>query len=423
MTAGKYRDVNARSLMMSRRELSRSKRRAGTIAIAALPLVMVAACSSSNSSGNSSASSGGSASPVKIGTVLPLAGELASTGLGCQAGIEAAINTVNAKGGAGGHKIELSQVNDNFEVPQTIAGAKQLAQQDGVVGIIGPAGTSAAAAIPPVADALSVPFVGPYGFTSQLYKPVHPYVFALWPGTDAATQSMTEWGIKQNKATSVAVIANNGEVGDETFAGVQAAAKAEGIPVVAEARADNGATDYTGVLAQVAAKHPSILVIQAAAATIGQEAVDAHRVGLNVPVYGGFGAADGEIAKAGGKDAEGVYGLAPLSMSPSSPGWSTYAASVQAQGSQLPTSPVVGACNVSASVLIQAIADVPAGQSVTPASVVTALQGHTFNTLAGPVSFTASDHLGSKQLFVTQVQGGKVVTTSTELPVTDSPQG
>jgi hypothetical protein len=227
MTAGKYRDVNARSLMMSRRELSRSKRRAGTIAIAALPLVMVAACSSSNSSGNSSASSGGSASPVKIGTVLPLAGELASTGLGCQAGIEAAINTVNAKGGAGGHKIELSQVNDNFEVPQTIAGAKQLAQQDGVVGIIGPAGTSAAAAIPPVADALSVPFVGPYGFTSQLYKPVHPYVFALWPGTDAATQSMTEWGIKQNKATSVAVIANNGEVGDETFAGVQAAVKAE----------------------------------------------------------------------------------------------------------------------------------------------------------------------------------------------------
>jgi branched-chain amino acid transport system substrate-binding protein len=203
--------------LLRRRDRAHShKAPAAVAAVAAALMVAVAACSSSGSSGSSG---GSSSSEIHLGTVVPLSGAAAATAAQYLGGMEAAIAAANAAGGVNGHKIVLDKVDDGFEVPRTIAGIKQLAQQDHDVAIIGPYGTNAAVAAVPVAEQVQTPIVGPLAYAIGLYQPVSKYVFPLFPSQQAIYQALTEYAITKLGAKRIAVMGNDGEVGNETIAG------------------------------------------------------------------------------------------------------------------------------------------------------------------------------------------------------------
>jgi branched-chain amino acid transport system substrate-binding protein len=101
----------------------RSSRRFACLA-AVLATVLVAACGS-----NASGSSGGiSSGPIKIGVIVPLSGPLATIGQAELDGVKVAVQVQNAKGGIGGHKIDLLSGDDQgtpataVSVMQSLAG-------------------------------------------------------------------------------------------------------------------------------------------------------------------------------------------------------------------------------------------------------------------------------------------------------------
>jgi branched-chain amino acid transport system substrate-binding protein len=373
-------------------------------------LLLVTGC---GKAGSSSSGAGTNTATVKVGTVLPLSGSAAAIAGQYLAGITAAIEAANAKGGVNGHKIELVKVDDGFEVPRTIAGIRELAQKDRVAGIIGPYGTNAGAATIPITDSVKVPLVGPLAYAEALYDPVHPYMFPLWPSQTSIYKALTDYAITKLGAKRIAVVANDGTVGNETIAGTKAAAAAHGLNVVTELRSPNAQADYSGVMGQVARATPDVVVLQSDTATMAKVLADAHRAGLHVPFFGGVSAGDAGMPKLAGADANNSYGSVNIDLTGSAPGWSDYTGAMKEHTKADPTTSFAASGYSAAQVMLGAISKV--SSAVTPEKVAKALEGNKFQTLAGPVTFTKDNHLGVKTLLLTVVKDQKVTLTGDKL--------
>jgi branched-chain amino acid transport system substrate-binding protein len=377
--------------------------------MAGLALALTA-CSSSGSSSSSSSSS----SPISLGTVMPLSGEQAAIGAKCLSGITAAIDAKNATGGVNGRKVNLTKLDDGFVVPQTLADIKELAQQDGVAGVIGPLGTNAAVAAVATAESLKVPLIGSFAYASTLYTPTHPYVFPLFTGTTEISEAETAYAINTLHAKKIAVVANDGEVGNETFAGAEEAAKAGGATIVTELRVTDGQPDYSGLMGQVKATNPDAVVIQALVATEASMVTAATRLGMtSTPFLGGISGADSTIVPLGGSALNGrLYGIAPTQLIPADPGWTAYTAALKKYSPSADAANInVGGCYTAAVVALEGLAQIPSGTKVTPASLQAAMIGHNFQTLFGTVNYTTSSHIGLRTLYLTLVKNGQLTLT------------
>jgi branched-chain amino acid transport system substrate-binding protein len=373
-----------------------------TAGLAAAVLLTASACSSS---GGSSDGSGGSGD-VHLGTVIPLSGAAAATAAQYLAGMTAAINAANANGGVNGHKISLAKVDDGFEVPRTIAGLRKLVQQNHVVGILGPYGTNAATAAVPIASQLKVPIEGPLAYAIALYQPVNQYVFPLFPSQQSIYQALTEYAISDLGLKRIAVMGNDGEVGNETIDGAKKALSAHGLSPVTVIREANAQPDYSGILSQIKSKNADGVVLQSDSASMATILKNAKNVGLTAPFFGGVSSGDASFAKLAGTTGDGTYGVVNIDLTGSADGWSDYSAAIKKYTSTDPTSSFAASGYAAAQVMLGAIAKVKG--DVTASSLAAALNNNTFSTLAGPIHFTDSDHLGLKRLLLTVVKGGAV---------------
>src|SRR4030088_554751 len=105
----------AMRLRLLRHPDSRMPRRftAGSAICAAVLVIAGCASSSAGSQGSGSGSAGsGSKAPFKIGVTNALTGPYAALGTGMKAGFDAAIAAANKSGGAAGHQIDVTYLDD-----------------------------------------------------------------------------------------------------------------------------------------------------------------------------------------------------------------------------------------------------------------------------------------------------------------------
>src|ERR1700730_5124313 len=96
---------------------------------------------------------------IVFGQAAVLEGAAAALGLGMRAGIGAAFEEVNKKGGVNGRKLGLVSANNGYEPDRSIDMTKKLSEEDKVFALIGPVGPPTAAAAQPIATAAQVPFI------------------------------------------------------------------------------------------------------------------------------------------------------------------------------------------------------------------------------------------------------------------------
>ena len=87
------------------------------------------------------------------------------------------IDSVNAKGGVGGQKIELISMDDKFEPKLAAENARKLIEEKNVVAMFLTRGTPHTEAVIPVLDKYGVPLVGPSTGAMVLHQPVQKHVF------------------------------------------------------------------------------------------------------------------------------------------------------------------------------------------------------------------------------------------------------
>ena len=146
---------------------------------------------------------------VKLGSVLPLTGELASLGEDGKIGIEAAVaefekeNEIN---------VEVVFENDECQPAQNSTIVKKLVNIDKVAGILGPVCSGAGAAGMPIANEAQVPIIS--GSTSApTISTLGEYVFRTFPSDALAGKKAAEYIFNNKNFKKAAIIYSNNEYG------------------------------------------------------------------------------------------------------------------------------------------------------------------------------------------------------------------
>ncbi|MFM6038550.1 MAG: ABC transporter substrate-binding protein [Sphaerospermopsis kisseleviana] len=109
-----------------------------------------------------------SAKGLKIGSLLPTTGDLASIGQQMVGSVPLLVETVNACGGVNGEPVTLIEVDDQTDPKAGAAGMTKLATVDKVAGVVGSFGSSVSTAAISVATPNKVMLISP-GSTSPVF--------------------------------------------------------------------------------------------------------------------------------------------------------------------------------------------------------------------------------------------------------------
>ncbi len=234
-------------------------RREHWLVLSALSLVMLA-CSSA-----------GSASPatygqdIVIGVPLAASGNLAEEGAMARQGYDLWLDWINgARGGievAGvRHRVRLDY-QDDASSPEADARLAEKMIVDGVQLLLGPYGASNVAAVAAVADSHHVPLVSANGSASSIFGRGYRYVFGVQtPATKGLQVVFDMAAALKPRPTTVAMLGADDPFSLEVAGAAVDYATARGFQVVSNLQYPNGSTSLAGLVAQVKAKSPDMVV-------------------------------------------------------------------------------------------------------------------------------------------------------------------
>jgi branched-chain amino acid transport system substrate-binding protein len=120
---------------------------------------------------------------IKIGFIAQITGSDSYIGQAAKLALEDRIAEINAKGGVKGYKLELVVYDSRGEVPDAVAAAQRLMNQDKVSAIIGPEWSGAAIPIAAIADTAQTPVIATTASNVKVTvddnNKVHPYMFRV----------------------------------------------------------------------------------------------------------------------------------------------------------------------------------------------------------------------------------------------------
>lgn len=231
-----------------------------------------------------------------IGTMGALSGDYASIGVPISQGVELAINEANAQGDLP-CTLELSKQDSQGDPNQAPPLARQLAQQEDLVAVVGPYFSGETLASGPIFDQAGVPFITPSATDPSLAEQGWTTFFRA-VANDAQQGPTAATYIKQAlKPQSVAVIHDNSQYG-KTLAGV-VADELGGI-VSGPFPIDPEETDYSAVVAQVKNANPDVVYFGGYAPQAGPLALQLQQGGVTGVFFSDDGTKDasfGDLAK------------------------------------------------------------------------------------------------------------------------------
>jgi branched-chain amino acid transport system substrate-binding protein len=234
--------------------------------------------------GSAAAENGVTADSITFGQAAVLEGPASALGQGMRAGIQAAFDEVNARGGVHGRKLKLISRDDGYEPDRAIAETRKLIEEDKVFALIGPVGTPTSAAAQPIATAAKVPFLGPFTGAGFLRNPKLENVINLRASYGAETEAWIKHLTEDLKITKIAIFYQDDAFGRAGLDGVKAAMSKRGLELVEEATYERNTVAVKTALLALRRAAPEAIVMVGAYKPCAELIKLAHKVDLN-PVF------------------------------------------------------------------------------------------------------------------------------------------
>jgi branched-chain amino acid transport system substrate-binding protein len=227
------------------------------------------------------------AEPVVVGVVISTSGPSAPLGVPQKNAFAIVEKDVNEHGGIGGRPLHFEIVDDEAK-PDVAA---QLAQQligKGAVAIICGTRTATSAAATRVTVGANVVqlFLTPSTELWKTPKGVAKTLFQVASASDDEAHAYIAFTKNKLKAKTIAIVHDENQYGTVAGAATEAAAKADGVTVVANESYPGDATDFTPQLLRVKAAKPDVIMLLGATNTPALLTVQARTLGLKIPVVG-----------------------------------------------------------------------------------------------------------------------------------------
>ena len=167
------------------------------------------------------AEDGVSADTIIFGQAAVLSGPASALGQGMKAGMNAAFDEINKKGGIHGRKIKLISADDGYEPEKSIVATKKLIEEDKVFALVGPVGTPTSAAAQPIATASKVPFIGAFTGAGFLRNVKLDNVVNVRASYDAETEAWVKHLTEDLKVSKIAIFYQDDAYGRAGLSGLK----------------------------------------------------------------------------------------------------------------------------------------------------------------------------------------------------------
>jgi branched-chain amino acid transport system substrate-binding protein len=355
----------------------------------------------------SGAENGVKPTEIIIGQCAALSGPAAGLGTGLQAGLKAAVEEANAKGGVGGRKIVLKSSDDAYEPDKCVECTSKLIEEEGVFALAGYVGTPTTKVAVPIVQEMKVPLVGAFTGAMLLRDPVQSYVFNIRASYDDETETLVEYLTKQG-AKKIAVFYQNDSFGQSGLSGVEKALTKRKMTLAAKGSFERNTLAVKTGLAAVIAGEPDAIVIVGPYKPSAEFVRQARAAGVKSEMATiSFVGTENLIADLG-KDSEGILisQVVPAPVDGSLRLSAEYQAALKKSAPSEAPSYVSFEGYVNGRVLVAALEK--AGADPTREKLVEALNGMAGLDLQGmKLSFSAQNHQASSAVFLTRVKAGK----------------
>lgn len=207
------------------------------------------------------AENGVSPDTITFGQAAVLQGAASALGQGMKAGLEAAFDEVNRKGGVHGRKINLVSVDDGYEPSKAIVATRKLIEEDKVFALIGAVGTPTSTATQPIAHAAKVPFIGAFTGAGFLRNPKLDNVINIRASYDAETEAWVKHLKEDLGISKIAIFYQDDAYGRAGLSGFKKAMDKRGMQIVAEGTYERNTTAIKTALLALRKAAPEAVVM------------------------------------------------------------------------------------------------------------------------------------------------------------------
>jgi len=330
---------------------------------------------------------------ILIGQTAGFSGAVAAGVKETTDGAKLYIDTVNARGGVHGQKIELVSMDDKFDPKLAAENARILIEDKNVSAMFLTRGTPHTEAIVPLLDKHGVPLVGPSTGAMVLHQPIRKHVFNVRATyqreAEKAVTHLASMGI-----TRIAVVLADDSFGADGLAGAQKGLAAANLKPAVLEKFDRAKPDFAPIAPRI--KQADVQAVMMIAS--GQAVVDGLKAfraaGSNAQVVTLSNNASGGFVKSLGENARGVIvtQVFPYERSIAFPMVKEAQELAKARGTG-DVSPAMLEGFAASKVLVEALRR--AGPKPTREKIQAALEGMRKFDLGGlEVSFSPEDHTG-----------------------------
>lgn len=210
--------------------------------------------------------SGSDSDSIVIGAVYPMTGDLADSGKTMQQGIDMAIEEINDEGGIDGKQIEVIYGDSQGDSAKGMTEAERLITQENVDMLIGCYQSGVTVTVAQIAEQYQVPMITANATSDELTSNGYEYFFRLAPTNMMFVRDMISYLSEESennsafKAGSVAVFADNSEVGQQTVAWTKYWAEENGIDYLGDITYTSGAADLSSEVLELKSMNPDVVV-------------------------------------------------------------------------------------------------------------------------------------------------------------------
>ena len=227
----------------------------------------------------SAADPGVSSTTILIGGTAPLTGPAASYA-SVSRGAKAYFDSIDAKGGVAGRKIEYRIVDDAYNPAQTIQAVRRLVEQDKVFAVFNTLGTESNLAVRDYLNQLGVPqlFAASGATTWGKDAAKYPWTIGFQPSYSAEGVTYGRYLARTQKKARIAVLFQNDDYGKDLLFGLKKGLGRSGSKVVAAQPYEVTAPDVGSQVAKLKASKANVFCIFATPTFAIQAYVYANRL-------------------------------------------------------------------------------------------------------------------------------------------------
>ncbi|HSD11472.1 MAG TPA: ABC transporter substrate-binding protein [Candidatus Binatia bacterium] len=244
---------------------------------------------------------------IVVGEFASLTGGTATFGRSSDAGVQLAVEEINAAGGLLGKKVRVVVEDDQSKPEEARTAVLKLLKQDEVVAVLGEVASSRSLAAAPECQRAAVPMISPAS-TNPRVTAVGDYIFRVCFIDPFQGSTMAKFAIETLHATTAAIlrdVKNDYSVGLADFFRDEFARR--GGKILIDVSYSEGDIDFKAQLTAIRGVRPEVVFVPGYYTEVGLIARHARELGITVPLLGGDGWDSPRTVEIGGAAVNGCY--------------------------------------------------------------------------------------------------------------------